>query len=183
MVAIPLELTLLCHAATRAMKTGCFPTGDESVEADERAALVARFDDAQSKVISSHALAARETASWMTETYETDHAFDDLNYGAWRGLSVREIGKQKPEEIAAWLSNPHARPHGGESIAMLAKRVVEGLERLPHAEGVIIVTHAIVVKVVSAHVHRKPLSDVLTMDFAPLSTTVLNYHAELRASS
>jgi broad specificity phosphatase PhoE len=165
------------------MKTACFPTGDESVEADGRAALAARFSEVQGKVIASHALAARETASWIARSYDIDHSFDDLNYGAWRGRSLKEISEQKPEEIAAWLSDPHARPHGGESIAMLAERVAKGIARLPREHALIIVTHAIVVKVAVAHVQGKPLSDIFAMDIAPLSSIVLDYPAELRASS
>jgi broad specificity phosphatase PhoE len=177
-----LQLTLLCHAATRAMKTACFPTGDEAVEHDERAALKARLMNIEGRVIASPALAACETAAWITQTYDIDPAFDDLDYGQWRGHLIREIAAQKPEEISAWLTDPHARPHGGESIAMLAERVAEGLARLPHAGDVIIVTHAIVVKAAFAQVQGKPLSDVFAMDFAPLSSTVLHYGAELRTS-
>ncbi|KMZ12508.1 Phosphoglycerate mutase family [Candidatus Burkholderia humilis] len=163
------------------MKTACFPLGDEPVEHDERAALAARFANVQSQVISSPALAARETANWIAQAFDIDRAFDDLDYGHWRGHSVREIGAQRPEEIAAWLADPHARPHGGESIAMLAERVAQGLARLPRARGVVIVTHAIVVKAAWAHVHGKPLSEIFAMGFAPLSSTVLDLDAELRA--
>jgi broad specificity phosphatase PhoE len=172
-----LELLLLCHAATRAMKTGCFPTGEESADADagtpEQAPVRA---DAATRVISSPARAARETAARIAHTFDIDSAFDDLDYGRWRGLSIRTIGEREPQQVAAWLTEPSAHPHGGESIAMLVTRVIPGIARIgretPQARC-IVVTHAIVVKAAVVHALGKPLSSVYGMDFAPLSVTVM----------
>ena len=36
----------------------------------------------------------------------------------------------------------HARPHGGESVAMLAARVAEAIAACPAAERIVVVTHA-----------------------------------------
>jgi broad specificity phosphatase PhoE len=164
------DLTLLCHAATRAMKTGRFPTGDEPVEHDQRATLLQL---PKGRVYASPARAARETATWIAPAYDIDPAFDDIDYGRWRGLSLRTLAEQEPQNIQAWLADPQACPHGGESIAMLAERIGEALDRIAAEESRIIVTHAIVIKVALAHVHREPLANVLRMDISPLSSTAL----------
>jgi broad specificity phosphatase PhoE len=168
-----LELILLCHAATRAMKTGRFPNGDEPVEGD---ALVSVRADDTARVIASPARAARETAARIARAFDIDPAFDDIDYGRWRGHSIREIGEREPDHVAAWLRDPHARPHGGENVAMLAARVAEGLARIGRensGERCIVVTHAIVVKAAVAHARGEPLGSVFAMDLAPLSSTVL----------
>lgn len=162
----------MCHAVTRAMKTGRFPTGDEPAEHDARVQIRA----GTARVIASPARAARETAGWFARSFEIMPAFGDIDYGRWRGLSIRETGEGEPENIAAWLSDPNARPHGGESVAMLAGRIQEGiarLDRLNPRERCIVVTHAIVVKVIVALSRGEPLSSIYSMNFAPLSSTVL----------
>ncbi|WP_277183800.1 histidine phosphatase family protein [Caballeronia sp. BR00000012568055] len=155
------------------MKTAHFPTGDEPVEHDERAALSTSL---KGRVFASPARAARETAAWIAPTFEIDSAFIDIDYGRWRGLSLSDLSESEPKNIHAWLTDPDARPHGGESIAMLAKRVGQALDRLATEESdeqCIVVTHAIVVKVALAHVRGEPLANVLRMDISPLSSTEL----------
>jgi broad specificity phosphatase PhoE len=173
-----LELILLCHAATRAMKTGHFPNGDELAEHDARSRLAPLFVGPQdaTRVISGPAPVARQTAAWITDAFDIVPAFDDIDYGRWRGQSIRETGEREPEHVAAWLADPQARGHGGESIAMLAVRVARGLEfidGLNACERCIVVTHAIVVKVALAHALGMPLESVYGMNFAPLSSTML----------
>jgi broad specificity phosphatase PhoE len=174
-----LELILLCHAATRALKTGRFPTGDERPEHDARAQLASLRARRNTCVIASPARVARETAAWIADAFEIVPAFDDIDYGRWRGHSIRATGEREPEHVSAWLADPRARPHGGESVAMLAARVAEGLGFIERANGsnaherCIVVTHAIVVKVALAHALGMPLASIYGMNFAPLSSTVL----------
>jgi broad specificity phosphatase PhoE len=171
-----LELILLCHAATRAMKAGFFPSGDESAERDARAVLAPLRARRNTRVIASPARVARETAAWIADAFEIVPAFDDIDYGRWRGLSIRDTGTREPGHVAAWLADPQARPHGGESVAMLAARVADALafsDHLNARERCIVVTHAIVVKAALAHALGMPLASVYTMDIAPLSVTVL----------
>ncbi|SAK65058.1 phosphoglycerate mutase [Caballeronia hypogeia] len=178
-----MDIILLCHAATRAMKTGRFPTGDEPAEYDARAQVRAQT----ARVISGPARVARDTAGWIARSYEIIQEFDDIDYGRWRGQSIREVGEREQENMAAWLTDPHARPHGGESIAMLAARVPEGIARIVRIQNVvprdrcIVVTHAIVVKVLVALAIGKPLSSVYAMNFAPLSSSVLSVEPETGA--
>jgi len=160
------------------MKAACFPTGDESVARDERAALAHRFAAYDGRVIASRATAARETAAWITTAFDTDQGFDDIDYGRWRGHDIGAIAAREPAGVAAWLSDVHARPHGGESIAMLAGRVAKALERLArdaYSERCTVVTHAIVVKAALAHARAESLASMLMMDLAPLSSTSLGY--------
>ncbi|WP_250526780.1 histidine phosphatase family protein [Caballeronia sp. GAWG2-1] len=168
-------LILLCHAATHAMKSGRFPQGDEPVE---QAKCTLDVPGDPSRVTSSPARVACETAAWITTDFSIDVAFDDIDYGEWRGRSIREISEREPQDVAAWLSDPHARPHGGESVAMLSKRVekaLEGLASNTEHECCIVVTHAIVMKAALCIVRDEPLSSILKMDLAPLSSVLLKF--------
>lgn len=156
------------------MKTGRFPAGDEPADDSPYAPLPT---DDTARVISSPARAAREMAARIAPDVDIDAAFDDIDYGSWRGRSIRELADDEAAQLSAWLTDPQARPHGGESISMLAARVIEGLARIERemrGERCIVVTHAIVMKVAVAHALRKPLTSVYAMNFAPCSATVLN---------
>ena len=158
------------------MKAGRFPVGDETAAHDERARLAPLRARHGTRVLTSPARVARQTAEWIADAFEIVPAFDDIDYGRWRGLSLREAGEREPEHVAAWLADPQAHSHGGESIEMLAARVAEGLafiDRLNPRERCIVVTHAIVVKVAVALALREPLTSVYAMNFAPLSTTLM----------
>jgi broad specificity phosphatase PhoE len=171
-----LNLILLCHAATRAMKTGRFPRRDDPVEHAPDAPLIVQPALQRARLIASPALAARETAASIAQACDIDPAFDDLDYGRWRGASIRETGEREPDAIAAWLRDPHARAHGGESIAMVAERVAEALTRLASKdEACIVVTHAIVVKTALAFIRGEPLEHVFRIDIAPLSITHITH--------
>ncbi|SAK47407.1 phosphoglycerate mutase [Caballeronia ptereochthonis] len=158
------------------MKTGRFPTGDEPAERHAPAAPAPAHAEDAARVIASPARVARETAACIARSFDIDPAFDDIDYGRWRGRSIREIGECEPANIAAWLDDPRVCPHGGESVAMLAARVIEGIARIEgeaRSGRCIVVTHAIVVKAAVAHALGKPLSSIGAMNFAPLSRTVL----------
>ncbi|WP_250453586.1 histidine phosphatase family protein [Caballeronia sp. ATUFL_M2_KS44] len=181
-----MNVILLCHAATHAMKAARFPTGIEPAARDERAALADRFAAQNVAVISSPAAVARETAGWLTSEFDIDSAFDDIDYGRWRGHEIRAIAQQDPEGVASWLADMHARPHGGESIAMLAERVGKALQRMAadaSHECCIVVTHAIVVKAALAHVREEPLASLAKIDLVPLSAIGLEYDASRGAWS
>ncbi|KNH10304.1 Phosphoglycerate mutase family [Candidatus Burkholderia brachyanthoides] len=167
-----LEIILLTHAATRAMKTARFPTGDERKAwrpLKDCTYLLWRV----SCVGQSRKGRARDReAVDERSAYEVDAVFDDLDYGRWRGLSIRDISANEPEGIAAWLADPHACPHGGESIAMLSARVEQALERLKRdGANRVVVTHAIVVKAAVALITARPFDSVFKMDIVPLSCT------------
>lgn len=51
----------------------------------------------------------------------------EMDFGAWEGLPWAQVPRA---ELDAWAADfHHARPHGGESVAMLAARVRNALAR------------------------------------------------------
>jgi alpha-ribazole phosphatase len=78
---------------------------------------------------------------------ETDARIAEMDFGRWEGVPWAEVPKA---ELDAWaLDFEGARPHGGESVAMLAARVRSALADLA-PEPTLWVTHSGVVRAVSA---------------------------------
>ncbi|MFO1142167.1 MAG: alpha-ribazole phosphatase family protein [Amaricoccus sp.] len=70
-----------------------------------------------------------------------DPAWREIDFGAWEGLAWDAVPRA---QLDAWAADfLHARPHGGESVAMLLARVRGALARARRVPGrVLAVTHA-----------------------------------------
>ncbi|MGW2825297.1 histidine phosphatase family protein [Streptomyces sp. NPDC001443] len=58
-------------------------------------------------------------------------ALRDFDYGRWCGRTVAEVVADDPYGYSAWLTDPDAAPHGGESVRDLCERTARWLDRLP----------------------------------------------------
>ncbi|MGX1546912.1 histidine phosphatase family protein [Streptomyces adustus] len=58
-------------------------------------------------------------------------ALRDFDYGRWYGRTVAEVVADDPYGYSAWLTDPDAAPHGGESVRDLCERVAHWLEHVP----------------------------------------------------
>ncbi len=79
-------------------------------------------------------------------------ALIDINYGEWQGLSPEEVRRRWPPEFEAWCHAPQeARIPGGEALADVRTRTLEGIRRLAQrhgAETVVLVGHTVVNRVI-----------------------------------
>ena len=80
---------------------------------------------------------------------KVDGRIAEMDFGAWEGRRWTELPRG---EIDAWAADFHgARPHGGESVAMLVERVAAALaETAAGAPPVLWVTHLGVVRAARA---------------------------------
>jgi broad specificity phosphatase PhoE len=174
-----IELILLCHATTRAMKTGSFPSTADAIDELElsrlpRLASMFKLD----RVVTSPAHAAMQTGRAFETTTHIDASWSDLDYGLWQGRPIREIHDEDAAGLGAWLSEPGSAAHGGESLEALQTRVRGALQSDWQAGITLIVTHAIVVKTVLATVLDAPLTAIYCMDLEPLSAITLTLSGE-----
>ncbi|MFN3476243.1 MAG: alpha-ribazole phosphatase [Candidatus Methylomirabilales bacterium] len=69
----------------------------------------------------------------------------ELDFGAWEGLTYREVEGQYPEALRRWQENGwDEAPHGGESLRQLIERVDKALREIFHkypGQTVLIVAH------------------------------------------
>ena len=78
--------------------------------------------------------------------------FAEIDYGAWDGLSAKEVAERFPIQYAKWTADPAWNaPNEGETAVALAQRVtreLEAIERTHHDGGnVLIVAHKATIRV------------------------------------
>ncbi|GAA2795937.1 histidine phosphatase family protein [Kitasatospora sp. CM 4170] len=59
----------------------------------------------------------------------------DCDWGRWEGHRLNDLAAAEPRAIAAWLSDPDAAPHGGESVAAFGARIRGWLDGLDEPGG------------------------------------------------
>jgi len=173
------RLFLVRHAATSATRALAFPL-DEPL--DERAlseaaalsdAVPARLD-----VLCSPALRTRATAqAARLGEPRIDPALAECDFGAWAGRTLEEVGAADPGGVGAWMADPDARPHGGESLSAFAARVAKWLDRQATLDGgAVAITHGGVVKAAVVHALGAPIEAFWRVDVTPLALTELHAH-------
>lgn len=71
---------------------------------------------------------------------EIDPRLVEIDFGRWEGLAWDDVPR---DELDAWAADfHHARPHGGESVAMFTRRVAAFLAAERAARDCLAVTHA-----------------------------------------
>jgi broad specificity phosphatase PhoE len=171
------RLLLVRHASTDAVRAAAFGA-DEPLDVSGRVAavqLAARLSRAD-EVLVSAARRAQETAE-HAGLVATGEAPGECDFGRWAGRTLRELADEDPDAVRAWMTDPDASPHGGESLTALLRRVRAWLAE--QAEGdrtAIAITHAGVVKAaVVAALDAPPLA-FWRIDVAPTSITELHAH-------
>jgi broad specificity phosphatase PhoE len=172
------RLTLIRHAPSDATRRSAFPV-DEPLDArglDEAVALAPRLGRFAA-AWSGPALRARQTAEALGLTAAVAPELDECDFGSWRGRTLSELHAADPDAVAAWMEDPAAAPHGGESLLALLERVRRWLSaRAGDGERVVAVTHAGVIRAAVVCTLDAPPLAFWRLDVAPLSRTVLHAH-------
>jgi broad specificity phosphatase PhoE len=164
------RVTLLCRGATAANRQARLSAEGavlpkEPARAAALAASLRRFD----RVFCGPEASAAETAAAFSAAPIPCPALRDLDHGSWSEQTVDEIAERFPDALRHWTADPAAAPHGGESFETAATRATAWLDGLHGTGGrILAVTHAIVLKLVFAHVLGAPLTAVWRIDVEPL---------------
>jgi broad specificity phosphatase PhoE len=118
--------------------------------------------------------------------------------GRWQGRTLDEVAAEEPASVAAWLADPAAAPHGGESLLALLTRVGQWLDALlatrpdalpdtrpdarpgdPHHRGgrVLAVADPDLIRAAAVHALGAPPEAFWRIDMRPLSVTELSGRA------
>jgi broad specificity phosphatase PhoE len=172
------RLTLICHAATPALRAADFPL-DEPL--DDKGLAAAKALAGQilrpGLVFSSPLLRARQTAQAMGLAAVPLESLRECDYGRWGGRPLEEVAANEPQAVAAWAGDPDAAPHGGESVSALIQRVGAWLDSTEFAGHTVAVTHASVVRAAIVHALGAEPRSFWRIEAGPLS------RAELRPST
>lgn len=168
------RLTLVAQAATAATIRVAFPL-DEGL--DPRGLTAAQ--DARDRLrrvvraLRSPAAAAEETADALGLTATVDAGLADWDLGDWRGRTLDEIAAVDPAAVSAWLTDPDAVPHGGESLTALLDRVATWLRAVEEEGHTVAVTHSAVVRAAVVTTLDAAPSGFWRIDVPPLTVTIL----------
>ncbi len=117
----------------------------------------------------------RETARELGLRAEPVEQLADWDMGRWRGLRLDEVSANEPEAVAAWLSDPAAAPHAGESLLALCARVGAWLAALPDDAGrTVAVVEPAVARAATVHALGLPPQTFWRLDVPPLTATELS---------
>jgi broad specificity phosphatase PhoE len=178
--ALATRLTLISHAATDALRRASFPL-DEPLGKREMAKVAALGWNAPraQRVVSGPERRVQETAKALGLTAEVAVELRDCDYGTWRGQTLSEVELRQPEGVLAWLTDPGAAPHRGESILQLITRIGGWLEEQRAPNHTIAVTHPAVIRSALVHVFEAPPSSFWRIDIVPLSITDLRWNGRV----
>jgi broad specificity phosphatase PhoE len=142
-------LVLVRHGQTEANARGLLvgradpPLSDVGRRQAQRLATVI---PARARVIASPLVRARETAKAFGRPIEVDERWIELDYGALDGLAVDAV---PAATWAAWRSDPHFVPAGGESLTSLGARVraaCDDLREEARRGDIVVVSHVSPIK-------------------------------------
>jgi probable phosphoglycerate mutase len=162
--------------------------GGRAQAAHAAAVLEARLAGAPlAAVLVSPLLRTRETAEVIAARLdvpvEVEDGFAEMAFGEWDGLSFGEARARDAEYFDRWLLDPHLSPPGGESLASLRERVRDAqqrtIARFP-GERVLVVAHAMPVKVLVADALDAPLESAHRVEVAPASVAEISYWSDGR---
>ncbi|MEW2082500.1 histidine phosphatase family protein [Streptomyces sp. NPDC005283] len=170
---------MLVSPATSAALRGARFDGD--VPLDEAGARGARAAagalPGAGRRVSGPSARCRETAEALGLRAEPELRLADWDMGRWRGRTLEEVSVSEPESVSAWLTDPSAAPHGGESLLALCARVGGWLESLSADGRVLAVTEPAVARAAIVHALALPAEAFWRLDIAPLTLTELSGRA------
>lgn len=163
------RLVLLAHASTEAQRAVRFPA-DEPLSQRGRRELERAVAPVADRVVAAPERRAVETAAALGTTAVVDRALRDLDYGNWAGRAMDEV---PAESLQQWLTDPHAAPHGGESIAELTERVARWLDGLAPGR-IVAVAHPAVIRAATVYALGAPPAGFWRIDVRPLAQVRLH---------
>jgi broad specificity phosphatase PhoE len=170
------RLFLVAHASTAAVRRTAFAADeplDDHGQADA-AALVGHLPRADVYAASPE-LRTRQTAEALRLDATVLPLLHDCDFGNWRGRTFEDVSASEPDAVAAWLRDPTAAPHGGESIADLVQRIGEWLaQENGHHRQSIVVTNPSIIRAAVVHAIGATPQSFWRIDIAPLSITRLS---------
>ncbi|WP_354700352.1 Putative phosphoserine phosphatase 2 [Paraconexibacter sp. AEG42_29] len=174
------RLLLVRHAATPATRTLTFPA-DEALDArglTDAAALARALPADPGEVLCSPAGRCRQTVTAAgLATPVVDARLAEGDFGTWAGRTLEEIHADDLAAATAWMTDPDAAPHGGESLTTFSARVGEWLDEQGQLDGrAVAVTHGGVIKAAIVRALGAPVMSFWRVDVAPLSITTLHAH-------
>jgi probable phosphoglycerate mutase len=162
------------------------PELDESgrCQASSAGARLAALGTAVDDVLTSPMLRARQTAALVAaELGLTEPApapdWAEAHFGDWEGLTVADVVRRFPGAWETMIADPANMPPGGESLADVRSRVLQGWRSLVRpGRTSLVVTHLTPIRIVVAEALGTPHEAFPRVLVAPGSITVVDRWAD-----
>lgn len=135
-------------------------------------------------VYSSDLKRARASADIVSQPHKLKPvcypALRELSFGAWEGLSLAELNRKYPGEVAKRFKNPDTfQAEGGETFRQLRERVLPRFHEIVGchpAEEIIIMAHGGVNRVILGHLLGIPFSNIFRIAQENAGINILQYY-------
>ncbi|AZK97246.1 histidine phosphatase family protein [Streptomyces tsukubensis] len=173
------RVLLLTAAVTAAARAVRFDSGAPLDEAGRAAALAAAGRTPRAaRVLTAPSRRCRETAAalGLGAEHQVEAAIADWDLGRWEGRGLAELTGSDPAAVGAWLTDPAAAPHGGESLLALRDRVGGWLAELAGRppERILAIAEPAVVRAAVVHALALPPEAFWRLDVPALTVTELS---------
>jgi broad specificity phosphatase PhoE len=99
----------------------------------------------------------------------------ECDFGGWTGRTLVDVASSDAGGLDTWLRDPHAAPHGGESLAQLINRVGRVLDDHPWPEGrSVAVVSPLVARAAAVHALGAEPKVIFHIDLAPLGRLLIS---------
>jgi broad specificity phosphatase PhoE len=174
------RLTLISHAATEAQLRVAFPLDEPVLEEEITRGRNLRWSKpANASTWSAPERRARDTSRMLGLSPALSIELRDCDYGEWRGRTMEDVESENREGLLAWLTDPGATPHGGESVETMIGRVGNWMDEQRAVKHTIAVTHQAIVRAAIVHALQIPAQTFWRIDIAPLTFTDLRFNRAL----
>jgi broad specificity phosphatase PhoE len=155
------------------------PRGERQCEAVARALAPASVSAVYASPLGRAQAAAALIAAPHRLEVRIAPAFREMDFGAWAGLTRADVAVKFPAEFEAWRATPHRmQPPGGDLLDVVAARVAAGIAALCEAhegESVVVVSHAIVTRLVVLAALGLGPERLWSVDASPAGITEIEY--------
>ncbi|MBA4861930.1 histidine phosphatase family protein [Streptomyces sp. PSKA54] len=134
------RLTLLCASTWDATRDAVFGEGALNELALLEAGAARAVLPPYSPAVRAPSVRCAQIAEALGLETAVEPALRDLDHGDWGGRTVAEVVADDPYGFHAWLTDPDAAPHGGESVRALCRRTANWLRSMEPGTG-----HALVI--------------------------------------
>ncbi|KUJ69082.1 phosphoglycerate mutase [Streptomyces albus subsp. albus] len=175
-----IKVTLISPVLTAAAREARFDDGcpPDPVALRQARAAAGTLLSADRTVCSPTVRCRRTAAALALDGAGEPAALAPCAMGRWQGRTLAEVGAAEPEAVAAWLADPSAVPHGGESLVELCARVGGWLAATAELPGrVTAVVEPDVLRAALVHALDLPRPAFWRLDAPPLTAVELSGRA------
>jgi broad specificity phosphatase PhoE len=173
------RVVLIRHASTTATRAASFPLEDDPLDRfgrEDAESLAGALGPRSDVYLCGPSRRARETAQALgLASALVEPALDECDFGSWRGRTLEAIHAADPDGAVAWMTDPAAAPHGGESLLDVLERVRGWMGGVAGGGArIVAITHAGVIRAAIVVALGAPPEAFWRIDVSPLSQTLLH---------